>query len=78
MALGDAWGGRDVGWSKVHRAVPGVGLAWLVCVDGPTALTATTAGTRAATSAMANRAIILVFMFVPMRNSVSCDITQHF
>jgi len=61
VALADAWLGSEVGWVKVHCAVPGV---WLACAAAwltPDA-SAIIAGDAAATNVIASRARIFGFM----------------
>jgi len=65
VALADAWLGSEVGWVKVHCAVPGV---WLACAAAwltPDA-SAIIAGDAAATNVIASRARILDFMPFPI------------
>jgi len=65
-ALGDAWlGSGEVGWVKVHCAVPGVWLAWAAPWLAPDASTIS-AGDAAATKAIASRARIFAFMLFPI------------
>ncbi len=61
VALADAWLGIEVGWVKVHCAVPGVWLACAAAWPTPDA-SAIIAGDAAATKVIANRASIFDFM----------------
>jgi len=70
LALADAWLGSEVGWVKVQSAFPGpVGWsAWLSCAADwltPDA-SVITAGDAAATSAIANKAMIFDLMSFPI------------
>ena len=66
--MSDAWLGSEVGWVKVHCAIPRVWSEWLVCAAVWLTPDANdiTAGDAAATNAIANRANIFGFILFPI------------